>query len=231
MFAISSKVIYKEKRDAVRESWVVQAGRHFPNIGHLFILGKSTSNITQKLVQEEASLHNDILQVEIMDTYRNLTMKTIALYTWFKYHCRGVKWIMKTDDDIFVNWRRLVPHIFGTSSEHSMFGRCYINPTPVIRDPAHRWYVSPKVYRNQTYLNYCCGCGYVTSWPVIADLADAMYNTPVLPLEDVFVGVGKKFVSRNGLQNKTELCRHMKNFFIIHDVDKDDMLYYKQCTL
>ena len=53
-----------------------------------------------------------------------------------------------------------------------------------------------------------------------------------LPYKINVIDIKKKFVCRNGLKNRTELCRHMKNlFFIIHDVDKDDMMYYKQCIL
>ena len=37
------------------------------------------------------------------DTYRNLTLKTVMGLKWSAIFCPQAKFVMKTDDDIFVN--------------------------------------------------------------------------------------------------------------------------------
>jgi len=44
-----------------------------------------------------------ILKENFVDTYHNLTYKGIAALRWIDQHCSHAKFVLKTDDDIFVN--------------------------------------------------------------------------------------------------------------------------------
>ena len=41
------------------------------------------------------------------DSYYNLTLKTVMGLKWVKDHCSQARFVMKTDDDIFVNLPKL----------------------------------------------------------------------------------------------------------------------------
>ena len=41
------------------------------------------------------------------DSYHNLTLKTVMGLKWVKDHCSQARFVMKTDDDIFVNLPKL----------------------------------------------------------------------------------------------------------------------------
>jgi len=53
-------------------------------------------------IEEEQRVHGDILQDDFLDSYNNLTLKTIHIV---KYFVREVNYehLFKTDDDSFVN--------------------------------------------------------------------------------------------------------------------------------
>ena len=55
----------------------------------------------------ESSLHGDILQADFLDSYHNLTLKSVAMLRWFSTICtfsRGSstphRYLLKTDDDM-----------------------------------------------------------------------------------------------------------------------------------
>ena len=38
-----------------------------------------------------------------IDTYNNLTLKTISTLEWSWTHCSRVKFVLKTDDDVYIH--------------------------------------------------------------------------------------------------------------------------------
>ena len=61
----------------------------------------------QTRLLSEASLHGDILQADFLDSYHNLTLKSVAMLRWFSTVCpssRGSaappRYLLKTDDDM-----------------------------------------------------------------------------------------------------------------------------------
>ena len=71
-----------------------------------FLLG-ATGPRLQPLIADEARQHGDIIQGTFVDSYRNLTFKQVMGLLWAGSHCPGVKYILKTDDDVFVNTQQL----------------------------------------------------------------------------------------------------------------------------
>ena len=69
----------------------------------VFFTGLTNDTMIQDELIKEAKLYNDLVQIRISDTYHNLTLKMIHALNWANMHCRDVKWILKTDTDVFVN--------------------------------------------------------------------------------------------------------------------------------
>ena len=242
IFVIHSKVTNFARRIAMRSSWLKDPNNR-TDIRYIFAVGLGSSTNSHRKIRMESMRHNDILQGHFSDTYRNLTLKTIMAFTWIKHNCKDVNWVFKTDDDVYVNTALLFSRIDISIPQPIMFGRCYQYHSPVIRHPSHRWYLSKDVYPNETFPYYCCGCGYVTSGHVVADLVDVMHRTPLIPFEDAFVGIcvtalrykvqfvgmGNMFIFNARYANRTKVCQRVNRMIAIHKVTSEDMEFYDKC--
>ena len=70
-----------EKRQVIRETWLRHVtDLHYTRglldvIGYGFVVGQTTDQLVQSKIEKESKNHSDILQVEMNDSYRNLTRK------------------------------------------------------------------------------------------------------------------------------------------------------------
>ena len=62
---------------------------------------------TQTRMEKEAVRHNDILQFGVMDGYYKLSAKAAAFLDWINNNCNTLDFVLKVDDDVFVNVRNL----------------------------------------------------------------------------------------------------------------------------
>ena len=46
-------------------------------------------------------------QESFIDTYANLTVKSLLLLRWFTQRCEDSQYVMKTDDDVYINLVKL----------------------------------------------------------------------------------------------------------------------------
>ncbi|KAI4809061.1 hypothetical protein KUCAC02_017976 [Chaenocephalus aceratus] len=84
-----------------------------PDVGfiRLFLLGKNDGELgllQQKMVEAESRRYHDIIQQDFLDSYKNLTYKTLMGMNWVAIHCPEAGYVMKTDSDMFVNTENLV---------------------------------------------------------------------------------------------------------------------------
>ena len=61
------------------------------DVGLVFFLGKPNDSRVEDKIQYESKLHKDIVQTDILDTYRNLTFKTISMVRWMAENCNRSK--------------------------------------------------------------------------------------------------------------------------------------------
>ncbi|NXD32714.1 B3GT4 galactosyltransferase, partial [Spelaeornis formosus] len=66
---------------------------------------------TQGRLLAEWRQHGDILQGDFADTYGNLTRKTLLLLRWARACCAGSPFLLKADDDVFVNVPAVTQHL------------------------------------------------------------------------------------------------------------------------
>ncbi len=91
--------------------------------GFAFILGLTENNVTQQVIDEENEIFGDLIQIEISDFYRNLSLKVAGLLNWVYRNCASVDFVMKVDDDVYVNVRNLAHFIQSYHpSNRSIFG-------------------------------------------------------------------------------------------------------------
>ena len=95
-------------RRTIRETWLTPMYDKSLWVQHVFLLGQSTNTSVDKQLHREHSEYGDIIQFSFYDTYRNLTYKTIMGYKWASIYCSNANFILKTDDDVYVNIKGLL---------------------------------------------------------------------------------------------------------------------------
>ena len=95
---ISAPEHFKERR-AIRAGWGATA-RKMPRLSLVFVVGLNDRYLNDLL--EESDEHEDLVITNHMDTYQNLTLKTLAAFDWLRTFCPQAEYLLKTDDDMFI---------------------------------------------------------------------------------------------------------------------------------
>ncbi|NXT45241.1 B3GT4 galactosyltransferase, partial [Pelecanoides urinatrix] len=95
----------------------------------------------QAALRAEASRHGDLLQGDFADAYANLTRKTLLLLRWATTRCPAVPFLLKADDDVFVNLPALTTYLASSPQPRRLYlGRVHWWVRPE-RDPRARHHV------------------------------------------------------------------------------------------
>ena len=70
--------------------------------------GATPSQSLQENITKENEEHHDIVQGDFLDTYRNLSYKNIMGKLWVSQFCEQAKFVVKTDDDQYVDLYEVV---------------------------------------------------------------------------------------------------------------------------
>ena len=66
-----------------------------------FLVGSSPGLLAASLEQEAAE-HGDLVLARVEDHYENLGLKTISAMDWVARNCPQAEYLLKVDDDMFV---------------------------------------------------------------------------------------------------------------------------------
>ncbi|GAB6030864.1 hypothetical protein CHUAL_007698 [Chamberlinius hualienensis] len=152
----------------------------------VFMLGRSEDENEQEQIVQENTKYNDIVQEDFHDTYNNLTLKSVMMLKWVNSSCPNAKYIMKTDDDTFVNLPRLVMYLLKHGRDGLLMGALICGAVPV-KNKHSKWYAPRVLYSERFYPNYLSGTGYVFSNSLVAPLYQTALDTPFFHLEDVYI--------------------------------------------
>ncbi|XP_026580170.1 beta-1,3-galactosyltransferase 4-like [Pseudonaja textilis] len=182
------------RRSAVRRSWGSAREAGGLTVRTVFALGLPREASVQEALEREAAEHGDLLQGRFADTYGNLTLKTLAMLGWAASRCPGARFVLKADDDVFVNLPGLARHLRALQEEEPggtpavYLGRLHWRVAPD-RDPGSRHYVPARLYPPPAFPPYCSGTAYVLSGRAASAVLAASRHLPLVPVEDVFVGL------------------------------------------
>ncbi|XP_063152720.1 beta-1,3-galactosyltransferase 2-like [Candoia aspera] len=181
------------ERQAIRHTWGNESLVAGVSILRLFLTGVHPvfGSQLQNLLEEESSTHKDIIQQDFLDTYNNLTLKTLMGMEWISKFCPNATYVIKADADIFLNVNYTVSQLLQphqSPKKAYMTGYIYRNAKP-FRSKAYKWYVPWEVYPNDTYPPYCAGPGYVFSGDLAQKIYQVAHTIRVINMEDVFMGI------------------------------------------
>ena len=197
---VQSKDSNGEKRKQIRETWAnrqVYSDYHHNPIYVIFAIGLAPnvfiSNKTDPILRdviEEADKTKDILLLNMMDIYDNLTIKGFLTMLWIANRGFQSNYIMKTDDDIILNmfaWFQIVKKIQMNNIQCVLVGHIWTKP-PVERH--NKYKVDQSEYGYQTYPSFASGWGYVMTRRTMVTILEAALHLPFLIRDDpYFAGI------------------------------------------
>ena len=187
---VSSNPTNTRFRQASRNSWarscqVVTRNKRELGVKVLFLFGNATKQSINKQLMNESKQYNDVLQFDFIESYRNLTLKTLNALQWAVEKCPQVRYVMKVDDDIVVNVKRVLHLLEGSTPQRSITGAC--NSGAIVSRLPNKYYVPYREYAPKKYPTYTAGHGYVISADVIRDLLDSTKRIPLVSMEDAYI--------------------------------------------
>ena len=189
---IMSTVKKPEEREVLRSSWFKDKTVLGKKIKYLFIVSSSPDPEVNAKIDEEAKEFNDILHMDHLDSYNNITMSIMNTFNWLHRNCHSIKYILKGDPDSYFNTPKIVKWLLDLPPQRQTrlyHGSCFITSF-FIRSPGNKWDTPYVVDRDTLAWPYCIGVGYVISADLLAPLVLASRHYPyMLRTEDMSIGL------------------------------------------
>jgi len=183
------------QRAAIRETWGDAAttgrwpggglqDRSCSGLRLAFVLGLHADQTVNRAVREEHARHNDIIQGDFVDDYRNMTLKSLLDLKAVDERCPGVRYLLKTDDDMIVNLPYLLRLLATKNLQRSIMGPINVGAR------AHRggkWKLTQQEFPFVLFPPYESGSAYVITGDLIHELFVTAEYVPHIFIDDVYV--------------------------------------------
>ena len=103
VIVIHSHPEHIELRNTLRQTWAQETD----NTRRIFVVGIIDNTFASDAINRESEGFGDMLQGDFIDSYRNMTYKHLLGYRWIHHHCSGSSYVLKSDDDQFVDTLQL----------------------------------------------------------------------------------------------------------------------------
>ncbi|KAK7137176.1 hypothetical protein R3I93_017295 [Phoxinus phoxinus] len=187
-----------EARNAIRSTWGNESTVQGKAVMTLFLVGLtggSDSEKAQQQLEEESRQHRDLVQSNFVDSYFNLTIKTMVIMDWLATRCPQANFSMKVDSDMYLNMDNLMTLLLAPNTPRQNYITGMVMwDRPVIRDKNSKWYVSEELYSEPKYPTYLLGMGYVFSNDLPEKIVEASKEVMAFNIEDAYVGACVKLV-------------------------------------
>ena len=105
-FAIASECTNFLLRQTIRDTWGSIAKRR--GLALMFFVGRNIEKCEPRKIGEEYEHHMDVVQLEIPETYDNLSRKTRGIFSYIRHHMAPSGFVAKLDDDVYVDVDALI---------------------------------------------------------------------------------------------------------------------------
>lgn len=185
LIMIMSAPSHFDARMAIRQTWGHFTSRS--DVAMSFLLGTTEDAKLESVIEEEGWMYSDIVRGRFLDSYNNLTLKTVSMMEWVSDYCPKARFAMKTDDDMFIN----IPKLLNFTDKHAndknvIFGRLAKRWKP-IRNQKSKYFVSRNQYRPALFPDFMTGPAYILPGNLARDLYKTALDQTYLKLEDVFM--------------------------------------------
>ena len=176
-----------QSREFVRKSWGSYSKQEFLKTRLLFLVGLGDDATLEK-VRKENRIHGDLIVGNFVDTYRNLTLKSISVLKWITTYCANAKYGLKADDDVFVNVPNLINalDVKRRKVEKFIIGSKQVGAKP-IQDKNSKWYTPREEFGEKVYPPYVSGTAYAFTLPAAVSLYSVTHEMKPFWLEDIYI--------------------------------------------
>ncbi|KAK7495686.1 hypothetical protein BaRGS_00013133 [Batillaria attramentaria] len=175
-----------EDRQAVRETWGSYATNSSHNTTLVFLLGTTSSADLQAKLKNESRRYRDIVQGGFVDSYRNLSIKSVALLKWVSLYCNTSRFVLKADDDMYVNVPNLISALRAEKKTVFVMGHTFTGARPV-QNKNSKWYTPLEDFNEKVYPRYTSGTAYSMSTKAAFLLWEAAKKVRLFWLEDIYI--------------------------------------------
>ncbi|KAK7092985.1 beta-1,3-galactosyltransferase 1-like [Littorina saxatilis] len=188
VFVVITAVSNFDDRQSVRDTWGSYANDVHHNTSLVFLLGSTHSPLLQARLTNESQVHGDIVQEGFVDSYRNLSLKSVALLKWVSLYCNRSRFVMKADDDMYINVPNLLSALRKEAEARPMFvmGHVFVGAVPQ-QNRNSKWYTPLEQFNEKVYPRYTSGTAYAMTTAAALKLYRAAAAVPVFWLEDIYV--------------------------------------------
>ncbi|XP_033123811.1 beta-1,3-galactosyltransferase 1-like [Anneissia japonica] len=191
---ISTSPWNHQRRNAIRRTWGASRKIDNVNIRVLFVTGvtQKDNQLYNTILVNEMYEFNDIIQANFIESFHNLTLKVSLGLKWMTLYCSHAQYLYKGDDDMFVNFERIVKFLQQRLIPRPFYLGQVMHRTRTIRRPTSKYFIPVNVYSGKYFPPFCSGGGYIISTDVIPAMYRAALKTPLLPIDDAFQGIVAK---------------------------------------
>eukprot|EP00298_Acanthocystis_sp_HF-20_P009897 c18562_g1_i1.p1 GENE.c18562_g1_i1~~c18562_g1_i1.p1 ORF type:complete len:352 (-),score=109.98 c18562_g1_i1:88-1143(-) len=238
LVAICSAPNHFEQRQAIRESWG-KINISFTSspytllffIGNINKANKTEENDLENKIIAESQSKKDIVRLDsFIESYRNLTRKTLAMIQWTVKNNFQV--MLKVDDDSFVLLDRFYNDIIEYEKERNIiyWGKFWGgDDRPVSRAVDSKFYVSKEEYGNDFFPDYADGPCYALGSDILKHIDSHSEKLKIYSLEDAAIGIWlKQFpiytiqLHGNGYMYQ-RYCQYGNDYYFINPVTPKEM--------
>lgn len=174
-------------RHLIRSTWG-KVDAYSVTVRRIFVMGLPTTAQVQDAISMESCLYQDLLQEDFIDSYQNLTYKALGALKWVASFCSGARFVMKADDDAFVNMPLLIETLEALAKKGRPSKTLYCNAwygSDVAR--YGKWAVTVEQRRYPWWPPFCQGLAYVMTPDLPGAFFNASFDVPFLWMDDVYV--------------------------------------------
>lgn len=202
-------------RAAIRHTWCQVQNRYHGSVQCVFVVARSPGNSAlERKIQLESNEHGDMVLADLVDSYFNNTLKSMAAFRWTLDRCTSTSHFLFVDDDFYVsvpNLLRLISAVsednhsnkkvqdqtvnkYSNSHDKVAHGRDSLLLGYVFHSAPHRhrlskWYVSLSEYPYSLWPPYCTAGAFILSRSTLHRLVLASRFTRYFRFDDVYIGI------------------------------------------
>ncbi|XP_054607721.1 N-acetyllactosaminide beta-1,3-N-acetylglucosaminyltransferase 2a [Nothobranchius furzeri] len=194
LLVVKSLIPHFDRRQAIRQTWGHAGILANRTVVTVFLLGSTllveSFPDLQGMLVHEGNFHKDLLQWDYRDTFFNLTLKEVLFLEWFSQHCPQAQYVLKGDDDVFVNTLRVLDFLDGLSEfkAKDLFIGDVISDAGPQRDKRLKYFIPESVFVGE-YPPYAGGGGYLLSGELALRLYNVSQEVVLYPIDDVYTGM------------------------------------------
>ena len=185
--AITSAVENHSHRQAIRKTLALWSAE-FSGVSVRFFIGSSNDTVPE--IEKENAVYKDIIQQTIAEGYDALTVRTLMIFEWVVRNASETNFLLKMDDDTFVQLEQIVAFLRTVTREESLYMGHFFYEQEVYRSPLEKNY--EPLYEGSLYPPYASGSGYVLSINLVQFILRSWKEPQSLRIfrnEDVSVGI------------------------------------------